>query len=175
MKLADGLATKDDGNDNSVNLSENNNTIKIFILNELKSQDDSIRHIASLSALLLSIYFAFISNQTEYISSLLYNMYNPLNVSQYNSQNYSLLLLISTPTIFYIYALLNTLMSLKPCPKSHMIHSKSMAQEFLLKMLIRKYNIYRRSGLALVFGLGFSFLVVIIYLYVSIISHRPVP
>jgi urea transporter len=155
-------------NDES-NKKENDSLFNNYLLNEIKAQDDAIKHVMSISGLLIGAYATVMVSSIGKISLDLLNSTSWISLANIRqdttrpSLNIFYLILLF-PLVFWFVALAISVMNLSPssnklpfCELSSNIFCQLDKENFIKKFLIeiaqRKYRTYKISSLIMVMGL----------------------
>jgi hypothetical protein len=166
---------------NMADKKENGALFNNYLLNEIKAQDDAIKQVMSISALLIGAYATMIINSIGKIPTGLLNNTTCIllaNTTQekscLNMQNFYFIALF-LPFIFWICAITISVMVLSPTANkwffyesSRKINYKLDEENFLINFLIEttqlNYRKYQISSFLMVAGLMLAFFIAMISL-----------
>ena len=160
--------------------------ISEYWLNEIKSQDDAIRHMINAAVIILGVYFTVIVNNIDKLftfPSILYDSTYTVNNTTYFTYNnvnthsltttIEILLIIMVPAFCWILCLRKAMIALCPSDKDKktriLLDNNDSSTEFLIDKTMKKHEIYKESYK--LFLMGIIALIVILLLAVFIINQ----
>lgn len=166
----DSLRERLSTSNNEANKKENDALLNSYLLNEIEAQDDAIKHIMSISGLLIGAYATVMVSSIGKVSLDLLNNTIWLSLATIAqdatglSVNSFYLIIFLFPLVFWFVALAISVMNLSPssnklpcCELSSNIYCQRDGENFIKNFLIetaqRKYRTYKISSLVMVMGL----------------------
>lgn len=142
-----------------------------YLLNEIKAQDDAIRHIMSISGLLIGAYATVMVNSIGKIPTGLLNNTTWIRLfdttqeaSWFNMQSFYFIILF--PLFIWMYGIMISVMILSPTTNkwslcdsssniniSYKLDEENFITAFLIETAQRKYRTYKISSIMMVAGL----------------------
>jgi hypothetical protein len=148
---------------NEAGKKESDALFNSYLLNEIKSQDDAIKQVMSISGLLIGAYATVMVNSIGKIPSGLLNNTILIHLQDTTGPKYAYILLI-IPLLLWFYALLSSVLNLSPSIKrwhhyessnntNYQLGGENSIRPFLIETAQRKYRTYKISSITMIIGL----------------------
>lgn len=163
--------------------------INEYWLNEIKSQDDAIRHLINAVVIILGVYFTVILNNLEKIfifPSVIYDFkytingtthytYNNINEFSMISTIYTLSILL-IPPYNWIYCLRVAMTALCPFDKDiksiTLEENNEQSTQFLIDKTMKKHKIYKKAYRFFFRGIILLVVIIILAVILRIIANK---
>lgn len=161
---------------NGTNKTVDNVLFNNFLLNEIKAQDDAIRQVMSISALLIGAYATVIANSfgklsTSSLNDTIWIHLVDIKQGTIGSELQFFYLIFLIPILIWTLTLWISVMNLSPSaktwpyselPDSNHKQDEALVLAFLMKTAQIKYRTYRLSSIMMVLGLMTAISIVIL-------------
>lgn len=158
-----------------------------FLINAVKTQDDSIRQVMSITGLIIGAYATVVANNYDeisdaihlFISHVIEDMVGPFYAQIHTRFDALTITFISIPLLIWLFALVRASKALHPTSptggpfflrkqigKMVLIPERKITQDFLAKLINIKYQQFIQITSMLLFGL-----LVLLYGAMSILSY----
>lgn len=161
---------------NGANKTVDNVLFNNFLLNEIKAQDDAIRQVMSISALLIGAYATVVANSfgklsTSSLNDTIWIHLVDIKQGTIGSVLQFFYLIFLIPILIWTLTLWISVMNLSPSaktwpyselPDSNHKQDEALVLAFLMKTAQIKYRTYRLSSITMVLGLMTAISIVIL-------------